>query len=380
MPTVTRTYSSGRDWAVGGAAPNEPEAGTKSIVIDTKAPTAPANADYMPFRPALEERFMERFARSARDLCVYTSEDRTGLIRQEIAWASAQISNKPQAAIYKAIWNLLGDLSRADWSYRWHRSTFEVAPPSVNTSPKDDASIHAYKAYCRDLYRDSRAKGIEEARDFILAMERPRLAGLSIRDLFADGAVLADDLGRVKSVTDAEKQVRELARIVQPYLQLVEPNARCQFTGLRLGDIWRYCRLTWSIPRYNTPGRSLFYLVRDRARPNHPVMGILSFENAPIFIRARDTYVGWSVESFVASLDLLATATDGASRIRDEFQFLVRSVVQASARVAASDVYVATTNVRIPQSPSSTAMGGSRGGSQRASCRATALAVAGQRT
>jgi len=199
-------------------------------------------------------------------------------------------------------------------------------------------SIQAFKAYCRSLYEEARTKGIEEARDFILSMERARPAGHSIRDLLANGAELAADLQRVKSIIDDEAQAQALAEVVQPYLQLVEPNARCQFTGLRLNDIWRYCRLTWSIPRYNTPGRSLFYLIRDRARPNHPIMGVLSLENAPIFIGARDTYVGWSVESFVASLEVLAGRADATDNIRDEFQFLVQSVIQASTLIAADDL------------------------------------------
>lgn len=307
-------------------------------MIESQAPPVSTATDYMPFRPALEERLMERFARSARDLCAYPLDDRGDLIRREIAWAATQAPHRRQAAVYKAVWHLIGDLMRAGWSYRWDRSTFQVAPPPAQARFHDDASIQAFKARCRDLYAEARVTGLAEARDFILSMERRRPATGAIQDLFADGAALAADLRRVAAGADGDAQVRELVGIVQPYLQLVEANARCQFTGLRLSDIWRYCRLTWAIPRYNTPGRSLFYLVRDRARPNHPIMGILSLENAPIFIAARDDYVGWSVDSFVQSLIQMEREGDGVAAVRDRFAFLVQSVIDAARLIAADDL------------------------------------------
>jgi hypothetical protein len=132
-------------------------------------------------------------------------------------------------------------------------------------------------------------------------MENP-VKGRSITTLIADGPQLAADLHQARQIDDEARRLNALSQLVQPYLQLVEENARCPHTGLLLKNIWRYFRLTWASPVYTTPGRSMFYLVRDAARPFHPVMGIASLENSPIFIGARDELLGWTVESFITML------------------------------------------------------------------------------
>ena len=46
-------------------------------------------------------------------------------------------------------------------------------------------------------------------------------------------------------------------------LQLVEADKRCELTGVKLADIWRYFRFTWSLPYNTSPGRNLYFLIRD---------------------------------------------------------------------------------------------------------------------
>jgi hypothetical protein len=93
-----------------------------------------------------------------------------------------------------------------------------------------------------------------------------------------------------------------LHELVDPYVQFVSPGARCEFTGLRLLDIWRYFRHTWSNPYESVPGRSLQLLVRDRAAPNHPVIGIAALSSAAVRLGPRDRFIGWDTDQVVDRL------------------------------------------------------------------------------
>jgi hypothetical protein len=93
-----------------------------------------------------------------------------------------------------------------------------------------------------------------------------------------------------------------LRKITDPYLQFVDGEALCYQTGLRLGDIWRYFRHTWTTPYTNAPGRKFWILVRDRAVKTHPVIGIASFGNAVVQLGPRDEWIGWTAKKFMATL------------------------------------------------------------------------------
>ena len=79
-----------------------------------------------------------------------------------------------------------------------------------------------------------------------------------------------------------------LRAAVDPYLQPVATGERCRHTGLLLTDIWRYFRHTWTNYYATTPGRTLALLVRDRAAPFHPVIGIAALSSAIMQISERD--------------------------------------------------------------------------------------------
>ena len=123
----------------------------------------------------------------------------------------------------------------------------------------------------------------------------------SILDLVARGDELARDL---KSIVHLQGNDRDMAvqRVVQPYLQLVEGGEVCEHSGFRLIDIWRYFRYSWSLPYFSTPGRNLFYLVRDAARFLHPIIGIAALGNSMIRLGDRDRWIGWSIDSLEESL------------------------------------------------------------------------------
>jgi hypothetical protein len=135
-------------------------------------------------------------------------------------------------------------------------------------------------------------------RSFILDQERAHFTAdgpRSILNLMAEGPRLAAAL-------------RERgASAIQPYVQPADGDAgRDQRTGLRLSDIFRYFRYTWSFPFGSTPGRTLPLLIRDAGQPSHPVCGLLCLSSAVPRLVARDAALGWTpawLEAAVAALD-----------------------------------------------------------------------------
>lgn len=305
--------------------------------------TRPAAFEYEPFRPALQERFLARFYQASRKMALASEGDREEIIRSEVEWALNSHGNPRQQAIYQATWLLLRDLLRVRWIPRWNEdtATLELAPPQPHDRPRSQADIHAHKQTRREIMAPERHTRLIQAVDFIRRMEAPS-RGVPITALIADGAQLATDLRAVARLRNGEERAAALRQYVQPYLQLVEEGVRCQHTGFLLGDIWRYFRLTWASPVYNTPGRSLFYLVRDGARPNHPVMGIASLENAPIFIGDRDDFLGWTPDAFIRSLlpqqPGETPAPPDITAVREAFTHLLRNISRAIGDVNATDL------------------------------------------
>ena len=133
---------------------------------------------------------------------------------------------------------------------------------------------------------------------FIHTMERRRLTEKGWQSIFSvmrDGNELADSVAKLRdNPVTFEASVSE---VISPYIQFVESGARCSETGLLLSDIWRYFRHTWVTAYKATPGRSLSILIRDKARPGHPVIGIAALGSAVVQQSIRDKWIGWDVHS-----------------------------------------------------------------------------------
>jgi hypothetical protein len=150
--------------------------------------------------------------------------------------------------------------------------------------------------------------------------------------LVADGSEL-----RARLLTARERQgadrVRLLEGIIQPYLQLVEPDERDEFTGHMLSDVWRYFRFTWTIPATNIPGRQLYYLIRDAADPRHAVIGIAALCNSPLQMRERDTALGWTLEAFSQEVESALAQAEAPAKLSDLITFLDHCIDCALAGV-----------------------------------------------
>jgi hypothetical protein len=147
--------------------------------------------------------------------------------------------------------------------------------------------------WARDVNRQS------SVRAFVERMERGVLTGSgrhSIFSLMRDGRHLQLEIASAMSGVSG----KALADLVQPYIKFVHSTPNCAITGLTLQDIWRYFRHTWSNPYESVPGRSMLFLVRDGAAPNHPVMGIGAISSAAVQLDARDRFIGWLGEDVIA--------------------------------------------------------------------------------
>ncbi len=138
--------------------------------------------------------------------------------------------------------------------------------------------------------------------EFINSMEKRRLHDgrlVGIFDLMRDGRELAAAIRSARERPQDELPAA-LDGVIDPYLQFVVGEAeKCESTGLRLMDIWRYFRHTWVNQYRSVPGRSMMFLARDRAAKNHPVMGIGAISSPVVQIRERDAWIGWHPSVFI---------------------------------------------------------------------------------
>jgi hypothetical protein len=139
-------------------------------------------------------------------------------------------------------------------------------------------------------------------RRFVSVLERPSRFSRArpVTDLIADGRRLARQLNPIAQLP-RDSRYAHLAEICQPYLQLVDADTRDEHTGIRLMDVWRYFRHTWANRYRSTPGRNLFYLIRDAGQPNHPVMAITALGNAVMQLTSRDAQLGWTRDGLARS-------------------------------------------------------------------------------
>ena len=139
----------------------------------------------------------------------------------------------------------------------------------------DEGSIETRKAQIRAAHLIERDAQLcqPSVRRFIRDMERRRLhrgAWHSIFSLMRDGRELAERLRQAAQVTFGPDRLDALRKIVDPYVQLVDPAACCEFTGLRLLDVWRYFRHTWNTAYLSNPGRKVWIGVPRRCTSSTP--------------------------------------------------------------------------------------------------------------
>ncbi|HZR75128.1 MAG TPA: Druantia anti-phage system protein DruA [Bradyrhizobium sp.] len=190
--------------------------------------------------------------------------------------------------------SVIADLVDQGWLIKISRNERIIA----HRPSDDDEEVRAHKRRRYLAARDAQLRQ-PATREFINRMERGVLTSTgrySIFSLMRDGRHLQFEIAGALSGTSE----KTLADLVRPYIQFVQSTSNCAITGLPLQDIWRYFRHTWTNPYESVPGRSMLFLVRDGAAPNHPVMGIGAISSAAVQLDARDRFIGWLGEDIIA--------------------------------------------------------------------------------
>ena len=196
---------------------------------------------------------------------------------------------------------VLTDLARQRWSIRvTGDGAVKVKRPE---GEEFDPRREKMRVREQELVKRDEQLRAPAVRKFVESMERSVLhrdQPVSVFSLFRDGSELAASLRRARSLP-VEQRADGLRQAIDPYLQFINDGATCEHTGLRLQDIWRYFRHTWTNQYTSKPGRWMAILVRDRARKFHPVIGICAIGSPIVQIRERDAWIGWHAETFLES-------------------------------------------------------------------------------
>ena len=239
------------------------------------------------YQPALNDYYNERFNKLVERMSHNLPINRAAIIKGELDKIDVDNSdNKLETLKYASSLSVLVDLSLQGW-------IFDIDEDSLTLKMENDNLDDKQKLrYRLSAEKNAQFKAPSVAA-FIRKMESNKIYqgnNISVRDLIGDKHFLI-------------QQIKNGQRVCDPYIQLVT-GERDALTGYKLSDIWRYFRFTWSIPYKTMPGRNLFYLVRDRLQPHHPIIGIFALGNSVLNLTVRDDDIGWTVEAIKKNMAL----------------------------------------------------------------------------
>jgi hypothetical protein len=254
-----------------------------------------------PDLPGQQAAFREFCLLLIKLLKVADSEGRQRALEQaraDVQRMGKKIPSKSEVAL-KFACSIVIDMVAQGWELSVSDDSIEVRFASIVTGSHDDVKQRIRQGHL--LERDAQLRE-PSVREFIRGMEQRRLGPtgwVSIFSLMRDGQELSSKLEIGAREQEPEKQLRQLRAAVSPYLQVVGSGKVCEFTGIKLTDIWRYFRHTWVNSYKSLPGRSMTILVRDSAAPHHPIIGIAALGSSMAQQRLRDEWIGWEPSKFV---------------------------------------------------------------------------------
>jgi hypothetical protein len=222
-----------------------------------------------------------------------------GAVDRATREALQRLGNLSRSAPLRAALLILTDLAHQRWSIRLTANgSVEVRRPEEHHL---DPLAEKERIRKQELVKRDEQLREPSTRRFVSGLETSYLfkgRRVSIFSLMRDGRELAAGLQRIRSL-DRDHVAESLKQIVDPYLQFIDDGAKCEHTGFALHDIWRYFRHTWSNQYTSTPGRTMAFLVRDRACDSHPIVGIGALGSPIVQIRERDAWIGWHPDAFL---------------------------------------------------------------------------------
>ena len=251
------------------------------------------------FRPSLAFGYQDELNRLVQRLQSMRHEDADQELASAVETADARRTHYQSLGLtlqdlvptlqWGTALRVLRDLHKQGWIFRTDDEGLFLRAPGTTASSDPETekeTIRRSFAFARDaqLSQPSVVR-------FIRRLERR-----GVRTLFSEGAELAERLRRLGPSA------------VQPELEVIERSARDPATGLLLQEIWRYARHFWSIPYQSTPGRNIFYLVRDAAVDGRPLIGIAALGNTVLGLAQRDEYAGWNAAGLQARWSTLSAA------------------------------------------------------------------------
>jgi hypothetical protein len=203
----------------------------------------------------------------------------------------------------RAVALVLADLLDQGWDVSAEGARIHLQPPGLRLVGE---TAEKAKERLRQALQTGRDRQLADAgvRYFLGRMHRivPRNCGrTSIADVIDDGAEIAALL-RAHAVDGTPEIAGRLRNVIDPVVEICDDDAKCSVTGLRLIDIWRYFRHTWSLEYRPVPGRQMAILIRNAARPRRPVIGIAMLASPVLRMRVRDDWIKWNTEPFIEEL------------------------------------------------------------------------------
>jgi len=188
-----------------------------------------------------------------------------------------------------ALINLYSDLAQQSWKIRSRGKSIKFSPPKIleTREAKKRKMMVRRDEQLRERRNQAFIRKLEYGHPFMGSR-------VSIFSLMRDGRELAQGL---QGIVNSKKYI--FSDLINPYVQFVQRDEICSETGFSLYEIWKYFRLTWSMPSSSIPGRSFSLLIRDRAVKYHPIIGIASLSSASIGLTSRDRFIGWDSEEFL---------------------------------------------------------------------------------
>ena len=243
--------------------------------------------------PVLSTEYHELFRALTNRLKDTLPMNRTRIIGEELNRVAGFVEEKDlECKKYMAALSVLVDLSLQGWVFDFQDNQLTLKMENNNIDDKE-----------KIRYRLSAERNAQfnssSVSNFIKYMETERYYNgnpVSVKCLIGDKDALIS-------------AIREKRQICAPYVQMVT-GSRDEYTGFKLSDIWRYFRYTWSIPYKTMPGRNIYYLVRDKLLPYHPVIGIFALGNSVLNLTVRDDDIGWTIQ---------AIKTEMSQKVRSEY-------------------------------------------------------------
>lgn len=197
---------------------------------------------------------------------------------------------------FSAMCLLLADLYDQGWTVEFADTSLILRPLDVRAT--SERSAEEIKAKLRDVLRIGQRRQLCEpsVQSFLRSLEEGSAHRESVRSLVDDGEALVSELD------DAPKTPEGMRGVIDPYIEFCDAKTRCPITNIPTLDIWRYFRHSWSLEYRPVPGRSLPFLVRNRARPNHPIMGIAMLASPVMKLKHRDAWLELSLDTFERSV------------------------------------------------------------------------------